>query len=215
MSRRTPKILLVEGHDDLISVIELMSEHIPWSQDWNQAPVHIKNCFGLGNLLDQNTINAALKTPELSTIGIMLDADDGGTSRWDSARHLLSCEFPDLPVDLPPAGLVATSARGVRLGIWIMPDNISAGSLETFLSYLVPEPSKSLWDHACSAVRSAQQIGLPCKTSHLDKARLYTWLAWQDPPGQLSGRALTKKILDPKSATSEPFVSWFRKLFAI
>jgi hypothetical protein len=49
----------------------------------------------------------------------------------------------------------------------------------------------------------------------LPKAFLYTWLAWQDEPGQHPGAALTRKILDPHAASAVPFVNWFRQLYVL
>jgi hypothetical protein len=87
--------------------------------------------------------------------------------------------------------------------------------LETFLRYLVPDDAEIVWRHATEAVASARNLGARCRESHLPKAELYTWLAWQDPPGFSPGRALTKKILDPHSEHATPFVKWFRDLYQL
>jgi hypothetical protein len=49
----------------------------------------------------------------------------------------------------------------------------------------------------------------------MDKANLYTWLAWQDEPGQTPGHALTRKILDPSSPSALSFVKWFMALYSL
>jgi hypothetical protein len=213
LARRPTKLLLVEGHDDLISVVELMSAHIDWPEDKSDAPVQIKNCGGLNNLLDRDLISTSLKTPGLETIGILLDADDSGEARWASVKSYLSETIHDLPAALPPAGLIFQGANGLRVGVWIMPDNVRPGSLETFLSFLVPDAAQALWNLAKTSVSAAENLAMPCRDSHIGKAQLYTFLAWQDPPGQLSGRALTRKVLEPKSPSSGPFVEWFRGLY--
>ncbi len=215
MSRKPAKLLLVEGHDDLISVVELMSAHINWPEDRNDAPVQIRNCGGLNKLLNRDLISASLKTPGLETIGILIDADDSGDSRWASVRAYLSSSIPNIPEVLPPTGLVFANESGLRVGVWVMPDNVRPGSLETFLSLLVPPAATSLWDHAVRAVEDAKSLGMPCRATHTGKAQLYTFLAWQDPPGQLSGRALTKRVLEPASDSSRPFVQWFRELYQL
>jgi hypothetical protein len=96
-----------------------------------------------------------------------------------------------------------------------MPDNTSQGDLETFLRYLVPDRQEPLWKQACDSVIAAVSSGANCRDSHIAKANLYTWLAWQDPPGQSPGFALTRKILDPQSQYAGPFVKWFRELYRL
>src|ERR1700691_6817659 len=95
-----------------------------------------------------------------------------------------------------------------------MPDNLSPGSLETFLRYLVPAHTQNLWQHAKDSVAVAKTThGAACRDSHVEKAHLYTWLAWQDPPTQSPGMALTAKILDPHAGEAGTFIAWFRSLY--
>jgi len=120
-----------------------------------------------------------------------------------------------MPAALPPGGLIVDNDDGKRLGVWIMPDNTSAGSLETFLRYLVPDPAEPLWKSAVDAVTKAKELGCPCRDTHLAKAHLYTWLAWQDPPNQNPGHALAQKVLDPHNEQANAFVEWFRQLYEL
>jgi hypothetical protein len=96
-----------------------------------------------------------------------------------------------------------------------MPDNESEGCTEVFLRHLVPAQAETSWQHAVQSVIGARELGAPCRECHLPKAHLYTWLAWQDPPGQSPGIALTKKILDPTAPSAARFVTWFRLLYGI
>jgi len=103
----------------------------------------------------------------------------------------------------------------IFVGLWIMPDNASEGTLETFLRFMIPDGSAPLWAHAEASVASARVLGAACRESHTAKAHLYTWLAWQDPPGQSGGKALTQRILNPRSPISEAFVQWFLNLYQL
>jgi len=58
-------------------------------------------------------------------------------------------------------------------------------------------------------------MGAACHESHVPKAELYTWMAWQEPPGQSPGLALTQRILDPQAKYAGPFVRWFRELYRL
>jgi hypothetical protein len=45
------------------------------------------------------------------------------------------------------------------------------------------------------------------------KARLHTWLAWQEEPGKPIGQAITKRFLDPEATEAQAFLDWLRRLF--
>jgi hypothetical protein len=164
-------------------------------------------------ILRQGYLTAQIKASHIKTVGVMLDADTRLAGRYQSIRGICSQLFPNLPEQMSQDGVITVNDDDKRLGIWLMPDNISEGCLETFLRYLVPDDAEIVWRHATESVASARNMGARCREAHLPKAELYTWLAWQDPPGFSPGRALTKKILDPHSEHAAPFVKWFRDLY--
>ena len=210
-----PKHLLVEGEDDKFSVVSLMEHHIDWPDDKTKWPVFIDAIGSVSQILKPAFIRTKLKESNLETLGIMIDADDDPMSRWASFRSICSPMFPTMPSDLPVGGLIAQNEFGFRLGFWLMPDCSSAGMLETFLRHLVPTSAEPLWKHSESSFDAASELGAPCCPVHADKARIDTWLAWQDPPGEALGRALTRKTLDPEAATATAFVSWFKQLYLL
>jgi hypothetical protein len=210
-----PKQMVVEGHDDLFSVVGLMRAHIPWPEDWMKAPVHIRVAFGADEILRRGYIDGLLKGSVVKTLGVMLDADANPHGRYQSIYDLCISFFPGMPKSIAPEGIVIASADEKRFGVWIMPDNGSPGNLETFLKFLVPNRLEPIWAHAVESAKVAKRMGCECRDCHIDKQNLYTWLAWQDPPGQGPGEALTKKVLDPHAAHAEPFVKWFRNLYEL
>jgi len=214
MAAPKPKQLIVEGPDDLYAVVGLMRAHIDWPERKEDAPVRITAAGGARKILEPKYLAVELRTTGL-TLGVVLDADTNPQGKYDSIRRLCIGTFPRLPKAMPAAGLIEENEDQQRLGLWIMPDNTSEGTLETFLRSLAPEESAPLWTHATESVSTAINMGAKCRECHLDKAHLYTWLAWQDPPGQSGGAALTRKILDPQSETSLPFVKWFRDLYRL
>ena len=207
--------LVVEGYEDLYSVVGLMQAHIAWPEDKNEAPVHIQIGKSATEILEHGYLTALLKTQGVRVTGIMLDADTNPKGRYDSLRGICLSMFPGLPEHCPGSGAITENSDNRRLGIWIMPDNVSDGSLETFLKHLVPAHAEPLWRHARASVASARAMGAECRDCHVEKADLFTWLAWQDPPGQYPGRALTKKVLDPHSPSAGSFVKWFRELYEL
>jgi hypothetical protein len=210
---------VVEGQDDLFAVVGLMRAHVDWPEGPESktlAPVFIHNGNGAAEILKkEGLLTVFLKSPDLRTGGIVLDADTKPRGRYESVRKLCIGMFPELPAELPLDGLVVENADKKRLGVWIMPDNSSDGSLETFLKWLVPAPRDPAWNHAEQSVKAARGMGCGCRESHIEKANLYTWLSWQDPPGQAPGVALTRKILDPQNANAAAFVAWFVKLYKL
>lgn len=213
MAASSGKILLVEGQDDLYAIVRLMAEHTHWGNKKAEWPVDVKVCEGVEKLIKPTDLTVRFKSRDVNIIGIVIDADDKFKARWDDLRKACHGFSTDLPVDFPMEGLIADGNDGKRLGVWIMPDNASRGMLETFMYYLVPEAQTPLWKTACDAAASARGAGAPYKDCHRDKVNIHTWLAWQDPPGQGLGSAITQKILDPKAESAKNFVDWFCKLY--
>jgi hypothetical protein len=210
-----PKQLLVEGYEDLYSVSGLLRAHIDWPEAPDKYPVWIEMCKNDEEILKVGFIPAKLKERSTQILGILLDADTKPKSRYERIRGQCLTMFPSMPKNLPTEGLVVENDEHKRLGAWIMPDNVSEGSLEMFLRHLVPGDSEAVWTHAVASTAAAKSIGACYRDCHLSKANLYAWLAWQDEPGQRAGQALTKRILDPNAKSAEPFVAWFRKLYGV
>ncbi|MBP0029629.1 DUF3226 domain-containing protein [Roseofilum sp. Guam] len=120
-----------------------------------------------------------------------------------------------IPEQLPTSGLIHVTPDGIQFGVWIMPDNQTQGMLETFLKYLVRDESQRLWEYAKEVAQEAKQKGATFKSSHGDKANIYTWLAWQDPPGRQLHDAVKQKILDPNHPKAQDFVKWFKTLYEL
>ena len=207
------KQLLVEGQDDKFSVISLMEHHVHWPNEKSGWPVFVDAVGSVSEILNTTYLRTKLKESNLEALGVMIDADDEPAARWRGFRSICEPAFPGLPMELPTGGLIARNTSGLRLGFWLMPDCASNGMLETFLRHLVPDAAKPLWEHSEASFDTARALGASCRPAHADKARIHTWLAWQDPPGETPGRALTRKTLDPKAPTAAAFVAWFKNLY--
>ncbi|MCX7420192.1 MAG: hypothetical protein NT013_11720 [Planctomycetia bacterium] len=119
-------------------------------------------------------------------------------------RSWFSESFHDLPEEPPTDGFVSSPNESkITLGIWIMPDNQSHGMLETLLMFLVPEDKDPLLKFAETARDKAKELGASFKKVHEDKAKIHTWLAWQDEPGLRLHEAVQKGVLDPKVSPLE------------
>lgn len=184
--RVQPKRLLVEGDTDKRVIPFLMEVNgVAWGTASRPA-VYIASYGGIDEMLKAGAIEGELSASGLEALGIVADE-----------------------------GLRVTHASGPRFGVWIMPDNRSKGMLEDLLVQLVPGESESLFALARRCVGEAADIGAPFKPAQLTKARVHTWLAWQDEPGKSLHQAVHHRVLDPTKAESKPFVRWFRSLFAV
>jgi len=86
--------------------------------------------------------------------------------------------------------------------------------LETFLPYLPPKGKPELDDLAVQYVDEARQHAAPYRQAHRAKARIHTWLPWQDPPGRQLHEAVKEHILTDLTA-AQPFLHWFCKLYEL
>src|SRR6266849_5475655 len=107
-----------------------MRAPITWPQPIALAPVSIEIGSSAEEILRDGYISAKLKQRNLQTLGVMLDADTKPQGRYSRIRRQCLGMFPELPGELPATGLVAENDEQKRIGVWIMPDNISEGSIE-------------------------------------------------------------------------------------
>jgi hypothetical protein len=201
--------LIVEGRDDKWSIIALTAKH-GW--DWDNADPWYPWIADA-----QNDIRAleALPVAALSydRVGIVLDADIAVSDRWQSIGDRLSGKGFTLPNQPDPNGTVILRADGKRLGVWLMPDNQNPGSLEHFLALLVPQ-GDSCWDFAEESTRRAKELGAGFTEPDFIKARIHTWLAWQEEPGLPFGTAIRAATFAHDTAAARKFVAWMERLFA-
>lgn len=207
-----PKKLIVEGEQDKRVIPYLIEKNgITWGKTKEEAVVFIES-YGSDQFIDADVISTELKASGLTALGLMVDADDDLSARWTSIRNACLKSIPNLPDQIPQTGLIL-STNGIKFGVWIMPDNLMRGMLETFLSYMIPDESEPLWKYSQEVVAEAKRKGALFIDSHIDKAYIYTWLAWQNPPGRQLHNAILEQILNPQHPKAQTFVNWFKTLY--
>ncbi len=210
-----PNKLLVEGRRDLWVIPELMeSNGVAWPDD--NRPVQIEPRGGVEELLKPAVIANEMKASGLLALGIVLDADQDAKNRW---KQVVNC-FQRANVAIPPnaneRGWIGSGPRGIRVGIWMMPDNINPGMIETFLGKLIPDDFTELWNFAGNSTDTARKHQADFKDAHFDKAKLHAWLAWRDEPGSQLHEAVNlnrPKLLRADAPAAQPFVEWFCRMF--
>lgn len=204
--------LLVEGKND---------QHVIWNL---AQKLSLKETF---EVIDKNSYNQIISslptmlksTNTLKRLGVIVDADENLEGHWTSIRNILMASgyYSSIPTDLPKEGLICKPDDEEQLifGLWIMPDNNLNGMLEDFICYMIPEPENDALlaktDKVLKDIESEKINNY--KDVHHSKARIHTWLAWQDEPGTAMGTAITKQILSTDGILCNNFVLWLKNLF--
>ena len=205
----------MEGETDKRVIPYLMEANgVTWP-DPPGHPVSIEPYGSVDEVLKPGVIEAELKETGREALGVVVDANGNADARWDQLRAMCDSEFAGLPDRIPAEGLEVAHSVGARFGVWIMPDNRFKGMLEDLLVRLVPDDSSDLYEMARNCVARARRNDAPFRDVHESKAEVYTWLAWQDPPGLRLHEAVKHRVLDPTRPESRPFVNWFRSLFRV
>ena len=202
--------LLVEGNDDQHVLWALCEKHdVPESFD-------VIECESVENVLKAFEVRLKI-VDNNQRIGIVVDADVNLKSRWDSIVSILKktgkydCEAIELPQD----GLILepTDNTYPKVGIWLMPDNNQNGMLEDFMTALAT-PDDALMKKSEDVLTELETEGIQkYKPVHRSKAKIHTYLAWQDAPGRPMGQAITANILNADSELAVKFAEWLKKLF--
>ena len=212
--RGRPNLLIVEGYTDLNTVVGIMRKHTSWPDTKERAPVWISRGGSVNEILRYSNVQAVLATRELCNLGLIVDANSSCAGRYESIRRQFSEYFPNMPDQIPRHGFVVENEAGIRFGAWIMPDNHSPGAVEDFLIGLVPQRGTVLMERTVKHVESLTTIA-PFRRPHVHKARLYSWLALQDPPTLDPLKALYTGALDAEHANATEFVDWFLELYQL
>ena len=196
--------LLVEGNDD---------QHIIWALcEMFTIPevFDVIDCGGIDNL--HKSISLRFKQTGVKTVGIVIDADVDLKSRWLCVKNLLLDQGFNMPEDLPSDGLVSLNGN-IKVGVWIMPQNDTNGMLEDFVSFLIPENDELLpiVDATLNEIESRKLNKY--SLIHKSKARINSWLSWQEDPGTPMGLSITKRYLTTDNETCRLFVDWLQRLF--
>jgi hypothetical protein len=220
-----PKLLLVEGNNDVFVCLSLLKHHKLVTEavleeidrkvtplTYNGNKFGIKNKDGVTNIL--NTLDVEVDATGLVTLGIIVDADDKLSKRWKELTTALTLAgYTQVPANPDPTGTIIQESGKPTIGIWIMPDNHRTGILEDFASDLIPlKDTDPLWSLSKDCLAEAAKISP--KIAGSIKAHIYTWLAWQKDPGTPLGWAITKHYLDANAVPAQHLIDWMRRLFA-
>lgn len=210
MKQVNKSVLLVEGKDD---------QHVIWSLlEYYKVPETfvVNDCDGIDNLLHE--VSLRLTTPTMYTrMGVVMDADVNIQGRYDALCSILEStgKYDLSQVVLSERGTLIKSLdeNYPVIGLWLMPDNRSNGMLEDFVMALA-DVEDELMHESDVVLSSLEQRSLNRYSSvHRSKAKIHTYLAWQEEPGKPMGQAITAKVLHAESESARVFVEWIKSLF--
>ena len=195
------RILLVEGIDEKKIVESLCDTR----QDF--PDFYIEDKEGFDKL--KKSIEAEVRAPNRSVVGILVDANDNLSGRWDSIRHQLEKSGIKAPNRLQKDGIVIRGRP--QVGVWIMPDNCSTGELEHFVRFLIP-PNDPVWRRAEEYICGIPECDRRFKPQKSMRAKVHAWLATREEPRRI-GQAIRSRDLDAGAPQAGTFVDWLHQLF--
>lgn len=206
------RFLLVEGPNDKHVVWALLKHHkVP-------ETFKVEEISGVDERIQNARVRLkALRTAEsMERLGIVLDADDDLSKRWQQLRTALQdtagVQLPEVPTK---EGTIVELSGGRMFGAWLMPNNVLPGKIEDFLTFLVPTSDALLSrvDNFLNALPSRQDCPARFPDKDRIKARVHSWLAIQREPGKPMGTAITARYLDAEAPMASEFLEWLRRLF--
>src|SRR5258708_32556730 len=150
--------LLVEGKNDLHVIYSLLKHHhVPklFEPRAIDGISKLSEAFedGVGRLLE--AFEVELIRIEEGRLGIIVDADNDLSARWQQLRGILEKSgYSSIPSKPKSGGTILEEDGRPIVGIWLMPDNKIPGMLEDFVSFLLPHDDL-LWPVAADILQIA------------------------------------------------------------
>ena len=220
------RLLLVEGQDDCHFVKHLWDKHFegdgskPLFYKGTKRPFDIKSLEGVENLC--KNIPTEIKSPNREVLGILVDANSDLEKRWveisrgikeavknSGGNKQLQIDLNAIPNAPAPTGTIINSKP--RIGIWLMPCNVSPGELEDFVVNMVPE-CDPIWPDSKQYISNITMENRKFDSEKTPKAELFAWLATRRNPGRM-GAAIGAGDLSLDNKPSETFLKWLTELF--
>ena len=198
--RESSLVLVVEGGDD-----QAVAESLLRSEG-SEVRFEVRRKRSVGALI--KSMGAEAKAPGRTAVGFVLDANSDPGSRWSDVARVLQSVRP-VPERPDRDGTVLPGSP--RVGVWMMPDNGSAGELEDFMANM-RFPDDPVWPLAEEYISGLPDSLGHHARSHLTKAVLHAWLATKRKPGRM-GAVIEDGELATSDELPQRFVSWLRKLF--
>ena len=204
-------LLAVEGMTDHHFVLHLCRKANPALE----TRFSCRDCRGQQGVL--NAVRGLVNSPEYTAVGFLLDADNDPAQRWRDVTDRIAAANSDIQIPSVLAGngaiIPANPDFGSpRIGIWIMPDNSSAGELENFVTKMIPD-SDQVWPLSQAYINDIPVQHRKFEGAKIAKSQVHAWLAARKHPG-LMGLAVHEGDLATDGELCQRFLAWLNRLFA-
>jgi hypothetical protein len=206
--------LIVEGKD-YFAIGELCKLHFPIPKGYvaKTQKEFLKGGKGFDDTL-LDFINA-FDAPNVTNLGLIVDANFKGVE--NRIKHILSVLSEKLQCDFTAFHLtnegISFEYQGIKIGIWIMPNNRDEGYFEHFIEMMVDTKDPILKDAKAKVAELLSSDYCRFTRAKQQKAVIYSWLAWQETPGLPFGTAMKTGSLNRDAVLVKPFLNWIEKTF--
>lgn len=207
-------VLLVEGQDDLHVVLQLYKK-----AEGKDPNFCIRDMKGLPNLLAD--VNNEIRGRNRDIVGVIVDADDDPGARWGEVVNKISGIGITVQQTGRENGVVEPGkpdgeSRWPRVGIWVMPNNVSEGEIEEFIDEMIPNApvralARNYIEQALNEVTPSDDPGLLIRGKRL-RGEVHAWLATRRRPRHM-GAAIEADYLSTDGELCRSFMAWLRRLF--
>lgn len=98
------------------------------------------------------------------------------------------------------------------VGLWLMPDNKTDGTIEDFVKASLVDSQRARFANAATAVAKSERP-FAFKPTHLVKAEIATWMAWQKVPGQGIFACVRDELVDLEKDEFKRLILWLQRSF--
>ncbi len=227
--KHIPNVLLVEGSNDKSFFENLCKKYNLNVQVKVKNPRDLLTTQGVfnskGGVIDSLEELLPLLEDEdsaIKKIAIILDADITGENNGgfkDTMEQIKAKTkkhgYNEKHIYLNKGVEIPHSDKGMNsIGVWIMPDNKSDGTIEDWIKSKILSSETTLFNHACRTVH--ELTNKKFSQNSIAKAEIATWLAWQNQPGRTIAYALKdgEELLDINHESFKDIITWLKAFFS-
>ena len=157
------------------------------------------------------SIGPELKVPGRRALGIVVDANDDIEARWAAVTDRFRRTGVEVGDRDPQGTVIRAASPDPDVGVWIMPENKSAGELEDFIAAMIPrdDPVWPLSREYVDGIPPTNRLFRPRKAL---RAKVHAWLAARDRPRPM-GLAIGAGDLDVGAEVCVELTEWLLRLF--
>ena len=203
-------LLVVEGTSDQHAVFHLCRTARP-GLDAIFASLDARGFQGV-----LGTVPIYVNQEGMTAIGFVVDADDAPDEHWHQVISEIAAANDEiqLPLNPDPNGTIIPEDPAIgspRIGVWVMPDNVSTGELEDFVRQMIPT-GDPVWPRAEDYIDEIPADARRFDDDTITKNQIHAWLAARKFPG-LIGVAIREGDLAVNNPLSQTFLRWLSRLF--